>query len=90
MEKEIKLVVDCNAIGMIGNTTCNDNGFTTFICDSKTANVEVFLLKYILQCFGDYEVLSENDFVWENDNVDIEVKTNLPWDMFNKVMEVVA
>ena len=77
-------------IKKIGNTTSQtDDGGTSFICNVDTANIEEILLRNILELFGDYKILSSEDFIWESDHdivewdlIDIEFKTNLPWEIY--------
>lgn len=70
-------------IEKIGTTIFPENGNTTFICDVATTNIEEILLRNILKCFGEeYAILSEDDFTWENGDMAIEYKTNLPWDLY--------
>ena len=85
------LEVEKEDIKHIGNTMSADNdGNTCIICDGDTYHLEVILLRSILKCFGEeYKILSEEDFVWHEDDPmeewDIEIKTNLP---FDKVLEI--
>ena len=56
MTKTVKTFVEVQAddIRKIGGTICEgDNGFTHFLCDTATANIEEILLRSILKCFGD-------------------------------------
>lgn len=83
--------VEKDDIKRIGNTmSADDDGNTCIICNGETSHIEVILLRSILKCFGEeYKILSEEDFVWHEDDTmeewGIEIKTNLP---FDKVLEI--
>ena len=66
MTKTVKTFVEVQAddIRKIGGTICEgDNGFTHFLCDTATANIEEILLRSILKCFGDdYRILATETF----------------------------
>lgn len=89
MTKTVKTFVEVQAddINKIGGTICEgDNGFTHFICDAATANIEEILLRSILKCFGgDYRILAAEDFYWDEDDVQIELKTNFPWSLYQEL-----
>jgi len=76
-------------IKKIGNTAFHEDGLTNIIC-GDTANIEEILLRNILELFGDYEILSSEDFIWDNEITgeemyDIVFKTNLPWDIYMNI-----
>ncbi len=67
-------------IEKIGHTTCFGNSGVEFYCDLATVNIESILLRSILKCFGDYEIIEESDFGDDS----ILLKTNLPNDLYKK------
>ena len=69
-------------IERIGGTIYEENGFTCFICNVQTASIESLLLREILLLFGNYRITSEEDFMWDNGTIDIEMKTNLPYEIY--------
>lgn len=85
----MELTVNKNDIRNIGTTSFNDNGFYCIICESNTANIEEILLRSILLCFGDYKIVETSDCNLNDDDNDIfiEFKTNLPWDMVEEALE---
>ena len=89
MEKTVKTFVEVQAddIRKIGGTICEgDNGYTHFLCDTATANIEEILLRSILKCFGDdYRILAAEDFYWDDDEIQIELKTNFPWSLYQEL-----
>jgi len=51
-------------INRIGNTSfCGDDGNLCIISNSDVSNIEYILLRNILKCFGDYKIVSEEDYV---------------------------
>jgi hypothetical protein len=89
MTKTIKTFVEVQTddIKKIGKAIYEgDNGFTHFICDTATANIEEILLRSILKCFGDdYRILAAEDFYLDDDDVQIEFKTNFPWALYREL-----
>ena len=85
------LEVNKKDIKHIGNTQYADvNGNTLIICNGKTCEIELILLRSILKCFGDeYKIIDTEDFGWDEENPieewNIEIQTNLP---FDKVREL--
>lgn len=77
MEKN--LIVNKYDIMAIGNTIGSENGNAVFYCDGATAAIEGIFLRNILRCFGEeYQIIDESDFEYEDGEVEIEYKTNLP------------
>lgn len=73
-------------IKKIGNTILQDDGYTCFICNGDTYNLESILLREILIVIGNFEIIKEEDFFWENnDLIDIKITTNLPWEFYNEI-----
>jgi hypothetical protein len=73
----------------IGNTQFEVNGFLHIICYYKTHKIEEILLRNILKLFGEYEILTSDDFYWndedcENFNGDVEYITNMPIEVYKK------
>ena len=79
------LQVEKSDITRIGNQAFNENGYLGFICSGETWHIECILLRSILRCFGDYEILEENDFFWgDDDEADVEILTNLPYSIYEE------
>ena len=68
-------------IKRIGHTAYNEDGNTAIICSGDTYNLEMILLRNILKCFGDYKILSEEDYDGYGED-DILVITDLPFETF--------
>lgn len=67
----------------IGHTiTPTKEGGTSFICSPDTCRIESILLREILLLFGDYKIISEDDFIWDNGVCDWEIITNLPYEIY--------
>ena len=84
----MNISVNKNDIIRVGHTAYEENGNTVFVCDIKTANVEEILLRNILLCFGDYEIVETEDVypnVLDDSEVVIEFTTDLPWEAFLSV-----
>ena len=69
-------------IRRIGGTVYGDTMGASFICDPKTSNIEYLLLCELLPLFGDYSIISEDDYMWGNGSMEWEIKTNLPWNLY--------
>jgi hypothetical protein len=77
----MNLEVEKEDIKRIGHTIYGEDGKTAFICNGNSYNIEMILLRNILKCFGDYKIISEEDYDGYEDN-DILVITNLPYEMY--------
>ena len=86
MENIITVEVKKEDICLIGHTVYNDNGFTTFVCDTDKANYEYLLLRNILKCFGDYKIVDTyEEFENEDDLlsvIDRVFVTKLPYSTY--------
>ena len=69
----------------IGSVMFENNNNLVIVSDIELASIESILLREILLLFGDYKIMEENDFTWENDEDGIEFVTNLPYDLFKKL-----
>jgi hypothetical protein len=63
----------------IGNTFFEENGYLAIISDLATVHIEEILLREILKCYGDYEIVEASEHVWENGVLDVKLTTNLPY-----------
>lgn len=84
-------------IKRIGNTIfCGDDGNLCIISDSDISQIEYILLRNILKCFGDYKIISEEDYVWDSgtddeegeidwDNIDILFVTDMPYSLYQEL-----
>lgn len=63
-----------------GTTTYPYNNIHTSFLFS-TGGVEVLIFRKLMIALG-YKIISEKDFVWENGNCDLEIKTNYPWNRY--------
>lgn len=83
-------------IERIGNTMFRgDDGNLCIISDSEISNIEYILLRNILKCFGDYKIISEEDYARDNgtddeegeidwNNVDILFVTDMPYSLYQE------
>jgi len=69
----------------IGSVMFENNNNLVIVSDIELASIESILLREILLLFGDYKIMEENDYTWENDEDGIEFVTNLPYDLFKKL-----
>lgn len=77
MKKSVEVTL--HDLKKIGNTMLKDSvGNLAIICSISTANIEEILLRNILEISGN-KILSEEDFVWENDEIDIQFVTDFKW-----------
>ena len=68
-------------IKFIGDTTFEEDGNTSIICDFKTCCIEEILLRSILQCWGkNYGIIKRYEH-----NYGIVLQTNLPWNIYNSI-----
>ena len=70
-------------ITRIGHTVYEEEGNTVFVCNPGIAGIEEILLRNILKCFGQYEILDSEDIYpneLDDSEVNIEFTTNLPWE----------
>jgi hypothetical protein len=85
-----RVTVEADDLRKIGGTTSPSGhaGGTSFICDSRTANIEEILLRNILAMSG-HKIVSISDFCWviegdPDEHVDIEFVTDYPWEAYAK------
>ena len=84
----MNIEVEKSDLTKIGSTLYEEDGNTHIICDVQTANIEEILLRNVLRCFGqDYKILNAEDFEWENGDIGILFKTNLPFSMIHNQEE---
>lgn len=79
-------------IERIGKTIfCGEDGTLCIVSDGNVANIEYILLHNILKCFGDYEIISEEDYCeeygdeedWSEDG--ILFVTNMPYSLYESL-----
>ena len=70
----------------IGNTFFEENGYLVIISDLATVHIEEILLREILKCYGEYEIVAADKHVWENGVLDVKLTTNLPYKMCEEVL----
>ena len=73
-----EMMLSLGDIRKIGNTTCEGEYGTDFICNGVTSNIEEIMLRSILNQLG-YKIIKSSDFEWENGTIDINIQTNLPY-----------
>lgn len=78
------VVVEFGDIENIGHTMFSENGKLIVLCDAKTANIEHILLRNILSIKG-YSVVSVDDFVWDNGEVDVQLTTDMDWSEYLQI-----
>lgn len=78
------VVVEFGDIENIGHTMFNENGKLVILCDIRTANIERILLRNILSIKG-YSIVSVDDFVWDNDVVDVQFTTDMDWSEYQQI-----
>ena len=79
---------DIHRIG--GATYQNDEGNCVFVFDGDddAYGVERIFLRNLLKLFGEqYGVISEDEYIDENNEISIHVTTNLPWVEYMKERE---
>lgn len=78
------VVVKFDDILNIGHTMFNENGKLAILCDVRTANIERILLRNILSIKG-YSIVSVDDFVWDNGEVDVQFTTDMDWSEYQQI-----
>lgn len=78
------VVVEFDDIKSIGSTKFNEDGKLAILCDVKTANIEHILLRNILSIKG-YSIVSVDDFVWDNGEVDVQFTTDMDWEEYKQL-----
>ena len=78
------VVVEFGDIFNIGHTASQENGKLVFICDVRTVNIEIILLRNILAIKG-YSIVSVDDFVWDNGEVDVQITTDMDWAEYQQI-----
>jgi len=74
---------DLKKIG--GTSLKNKQNNLVIISDITISNIEEILLREILLLFGDYKIIEENDYEWNNGDDCIEFVTNLPYELYDKL-----
>ena len=68
----MEIQVEKEDIQIIGHTAYEEDGNTTFICDSKYDGFSYLFLKNILKCFGAYEIIDSYElFTDEQDTLSV-------------------
>ena len=78
------VVVEFGDILNIGHTASQENGKLVILCDVRTANIECILLRNILSIKG-YSIVSVDDFVWGNGEVDVQFTTDMDWSEYQQI-----
>ena len=78
------VVVEFDDIENIGHTMFSENGKLAILCDVRMAHIEQILLRNILSIKG-YSIVSVDDFVWENDSVDVQFTTDMDWSEYQQM-----
>jgi hypothetical protein len=68
----------------IGHTAFNENGKLAILCDVQVANITKILLRSILSIKG-YNIVSVDDFVWENGAIDVQITTDMDWKEYEEL-----
>lgn len=68
----------------IGHTAFNENGKLAILCDAQVANMTKILLRSILSIKG-YNIVSVDDFVWENGATDVQFTTDMDWNEYKEL-----
>ena len=85
MDRQLNLTVCGKDILRIGHTWFNDGGRLSVIARAETAGVESILLRNILRCFGDgYVITGEEDYECGNGDMDVLLRTSLPYELFEE------
>jgi len=63
----------------LGSTVFEVDNYTCFVCKCDGSFMETIIIRECLKLFGDYKIIKEADFYWENDECDWAVYTNFPW-----------
>jgi len=72
------VMVSKQDIDRIGKNVFPDYGCVAFVCGVEHANIEYILLRSILKCYGDYNIVSEEDYGDDG----IRYQTNLPFEIY--------
>lgn len=78
------VVVKFDDIENISHTMFNKNGRLTILCDVRIAHIVHILLRNILSIKG-YSVVSVDDFVWDNGEVDVQFTTDMDWSEYQQI-----
>ena len=78
------VVVEFGDILNIGHTASQENGKLVILCDVRMANIEHILLRNILSIKG-YSIVSVDDFVWNNGEVDVQITTDMDWSEYQQI-----
>ena len=78
------VVVEFGDILSIGHTASQVNGKLVILCDVRMANIEHILLRNILSIKG-YSIVSVDDFVWNNGEVDVQITTDMDWSEYQQM-----
>lgn len=78
------VVVEFGDILHIGHTASQENGKLVILCYVRTANIEHILLRNILSIKG-YSIVSVDDFVWDNGEVDVQFTTDMDWKEYEEL-----
>lgn len=78
------VVVEFGDILNIGHTASQENGKLVILCDVRMANIEHILLRNILSIKG-YSIVSVDDFVWNNGEVDVQITTDMDWSEYQQM-----
>lgn len=80
------VVVEFDDIEKIGHTMFSENGKLAILCDVRMARIEHILLRNILSIKG-YSVVSVDDFVWNNGEVDVQFTTDMDWSEYRQIVK---
>ena len=69
----------------LGTTAFDTKEGTCIICRCEGSFMETLFIREILLLFGNYQIVKEDDFQWENGECDWAVYTNLPWSEYLKL-----
>ena len=76
----MNLQIEREDIDHIGHTCHSEKGYLAILCLYETCDIEYFLLKNILKCFGeDYKIVAEN---CEGLEESLRYITNLPFSIY--------
>lgn len=68
----------------IGHTAFSENGKLAILCDVQVAHITKILLRSILSIKG-YNIVSVDDFVWENGATDVQFTTDMDWEEYKEL-----
>ena len=78
------VVVEFADLSKIGHTAMGENGRLVLLCSQYTVNIEHILLRNILAIKG-YSIVSVDDFVWDNGDVDVQFTTDMDWSEYQQM-----